>query len=111
MREAKSAGMLVFAAMLLAGLAVASPLSAQQSGRMQVHATVVDVSSSLDVMATLRRQASQAHPAVEGTRDLAGSRVSHAWFILPAHAATPASASFSQEPLTPARRGVTIFYY
>ena len=111
MREAKSTGMLVLAAMLLAGSAVASPLSAQQSGRMQVHATVVDVSSSLDVMATLRHRARQAQPALEEPRDAARSRVSHAWFIRPAHAATPAPAPSSQEPVTPARRGVTVFYY
>lgn len=34
--------------------ALAAPAAAQQSGRMQVHATVVDVSASLDIVAALQ---------------------------------------------------------
>lgn len=101
MRELKSSGMPVLAAMVLAGLAIASPLSAQQSGRMQVHATVVDVSASLDVLAALRASLHRPGDAV-----LAASRLQRP--VLLVSERKPAAV-----PDEPRRRErmVTVFYF
>ena len=110
MRELKSSGMPVLAAMVLAGLPIASPLSAQQSGRMQVHATVVDVSSSLDVIATLHQRAVQTARPAATQHSTASARQTRSWFMVAEKRAVPMAAP-QEDALAPAQRGVTVFYY
>lgn len=110
MREAKSFGMPLFAAIALLGLVTASPLSAQQRGRMQVHATVVDVSSSLDVIATLRQHAVQSERLAATQHVTGAARQARSWFMVAEKRALPMAAP-REEALAPTPRGVTIFYY
>ena len=111
MRKSKSFGMPVVAAIVLAGLVVATPLSAQQRGRMQVHATVVDVSSSLDVVATLRQHAERTGAAAEATRASDAARRTRSWFVVPEKHVVSLPAAPREEALAAEHHGVTIFYY
>jgi hypothetical protein len=110
MQEPKSTGMPLLAVIALASLAFAAPLSAQQSGRMQVHATVVDVSSSLDVIATLRQRVVQTNrPAVTYHATGSGQKA-RSWFMVAEKRAVPMAAP-QEDALALAQRGVTVFYY
>jgi hypothetical protein len=111
MREHKKSGMPFVAALVLAGFAVAAPLHAQQSGRMQVHATVVDVSSSIDVIATLNYRAQQVRSRAEGRQIAAGAPNARSWFMLPADAVEPAPVPARTASFAPIRHAVTVFYY
>lgn len=111
MRKSKSFGMPLVAVIVLAGSVLTAPLSAQQRGRMQVHATVVDVSSSLDVVATLSRRAERSRPVAGATRASETAQRSRSWFLVPeTHVASVPSAP-REEAMTAEHRGVTIFYY
>lgn len=109
MQESKSFGMPLLAAVTLLGLVTATPLSAQQRGRMQVHATVVDVSSSLDVIATLRQRALQTELRAT-PRTPAAARQTRSWFMVAEKQAVPMAAPLA-EAVDRAPKGVTIFYY
>lgn len=99
------------AVLSLAGLLLATPLSAQQRGRMQVHATVVDVSSSLDVLAMLKQRAERGRPLDQG-RVAPAPRTARTWFLVAEERTAPVMPP-QDEALerreTP--HGVTIFYY
>ena len=110
MREPKTFGMPLFAAAALLTVAVAAPLSAQQRGRMQVHATVVDVSSSLDVIATLRQHAVQSERLAATQHVTGAARHARSWFMVAEKRGLPMAAP-REEAVAPAPRGVTIFYY
>jgi hypothetical protein len=78
---------------------------------MQVHATVVDVSSSLDVIATLRQHAVQQTELPAATRHATGSaRQTRSWFMVAEKRAIPMAAP-REEALGRPASGVTVFYY
>jgi hypothetical protein len=101
MLQQNSRRVLLAAAAGLAAAALASPLAAQQSGRMQVTATVLDVRSSLDVVKALRNHLEQ--PVKPESRE----HRPRAWMLL-TDARQPAQAVDKPRPLGQA---VTIFYF
>ena len=101
MLQQSSRAMLLVAAAGLAAATLASPVAAQQSGRMQVTATVLDVTSSLDVLKTLRHHLEQ--PLKPESREYR----SRTWMLL-TEARQPAQAV--DKPRPPGQ-AVTIFYY
>ncbi|HET7601367.1 MAG TPA: hypothetical protein VFK36_00015 [Gemmatimonadales bacterium] len=77
---------------------------------MQVHATVVDVSSSLDVIATLRQRAVQTARPAATQHTTASARQTRSWFMVAEQRAMPMAAP-REASLGRAPGGVTIFYY
>ncbi len=104
MRPGRCGRMLTIALVLGASPVLAARLSAQQSGRLQVHATVVDVSSSLDARAVLRRQVGfktgQVLPVVQ----------QRPWLMITTRG-TPSVATGRETRPQPRAHPVTIFYF
>jgi hypothetical protein len=77
---------------------------------MQVRATVVDVSSSLDVIATLRQRAMQRELPAATQNSTASARQARSWFMVAEKRVMPVAAP-REAALGRAPGGVTIFYY
>ena len=97
----KSHYLQVIASAGLLTAALAAPAAAQQSGRMQVHATVVDVSASLDVLAALKESLHRPGGAVR-----ADSLMQRPVLLV----SERRPAAVTDEPLR-RERMVTIFYF
>jgi hypothetical protein len=102
MIEPERMRVLGIALLLLAGGALSRPLAAQQIGRMQVHATVVDLSESRRVLGDLTSLARRP----DGDRVLANRLVFRASLVTEVH--RPAG----QSQLEPERRErrLLVFY-
>lgn len=102
MTEPERMRVLGIALLLLAGGALSRPLAAQQIGRMQVHATVVDLSESRRVLHALRSVVRRP----DGARVLASRLVLRSSLLTEVH--RPADPA----PLEPERRErhLLVFY-
>jgi hypothetical protein len=90
------------ALLLVAGGALSRPLAAQQIGRMQVHATVVDLSESRQVLRTLKSLVRRP----DGERVLANRLLVRSSLVAEIHR----PADRPHDPPTAAGRHLVVFY-